>query len=1483
MSRIQSFWRWTPLTNAVRAKILPCFYLATLILTVTANSPLSAATTSLVGYWPFYEGAGTTATDLSGKENTGRLVNEPTWGAGKFGYGLSFNGTDQYVEIAHSDSLSLAKQLTVSAWIFNKAAANSLLSDPEFHIIAAKGWAPDAGGSWTLAWDKKSNDLSFCVRKESDKGYSCVFSSYDTLATDWHHIIAVFNSGRISLYVDGSLAAGLTDLRATRIHNNTEAVRIGAVVQNASSFLQNWDGDIDEVQIHNQALTDAEIKALFQATGYEKSAGSSRTSLTAVSQTSSTTSSSGSSKSTVATPVITPNGGSYAGPVNITLMTSTPGASIYYTTDGTSPTQSSQLYKTSFTVAATTLVKAKAFKQSSNPSSETGAWFTMDQPFDFSLSNTGDKAAKRGSSAQNAVSAALKSGSGKPISFSVSGLPSGVSSSFSTVSCGPSCSSTLTVITSSSTSTGTFPIAVTGSGGGISRSTSFNLTVSDPVTFDFTLSNSGNKSVTAGSSVSNTISATLASGSTQSVAFSASGLPAGATASFSPGSCNPTCSSTLTIATTLGVTPAGTSTIMVSASGGGITRITTFSLTVNLPIAATPTITPNGGNFTGSISVTMTTVTPGASIYFTTDGSTPTQSSKLYTGAMTLTNSTTVKAVTLKAGYNSSGMASTSFTIIQPFDFSLTHTGNQSVMAGSSTTNSITATLVSGSTQAVTFSVSGLPSGATASFSSTSCSPTCSSTLTLNASSATAGTYSIMVTATGGGVTRTTGFNLTVSSATASVSVNKTSYTSGETITVTVNGGDSNVQGWIALYAVSNPDSAWSFEGNWQYLNGQQIAPTIPVPYPVTLRLTAPSTSGTYNIRYFAYNGYSNRLATSQSFVVTAPSATASVSVNKTSYSSGETITATVNGGNSNVQEWVALYAASNPDSAWSFEGNWQYLNGQQTAPTIPVSYPATLSFTAPSTSGTYNLRYFAYNGYSNRLATSQSFTVTAPTVAVAAPTMTPNGGSYANSVSVTIQTATQGASIYHTTDGSTPSQSSTLYTGPLTLTNAATVKAKAFKSGYNTSAEASVSFTVVGSCNYYASPFGGGDGLSASSPFQIADFWPVAGPGKTLCLLDGVYADSRSNIYPARTGLSGTSSAPITIRALNDGKVRIDGQNSRYPVLLLGNSYFVIQGINAHNSSGTVVDVAGGSSSNIIRRVVAWDARDENYEVFGIHNSTGNLLEDVAGFGVARKIFSFSQNGNNNICRRCWGRWEGSTNVGPKDTFELVYNNAGNTYENIVGTWDNGSMPQSYVLQNNGSVWTGNGAGTYTNGDSNQPYSVIGEADPAVADARLKIWGALAYVKSGIKYQPPGVYYMHGGGGVNITDAVSLLQNRTDIPNFYLLSNGPLSNLASYGGAADVVSGTTVRHSNPFQGGTCYQYQNQQLTNIPLWPWPMNQRILDATTVAASSSHQHYIYQGSSPSLTLINDPHAVVDVTAEVEQVFGSIPAGCKGAYNN
>jgi hypothetical protein len=77
------------------------------------------------------------------------------------------------------------------------------------------------------------------------------------------------------------------------------------------------------------------------------------------------------------------------------------------------------------------------------------------------------------------------------------------------------------------------------------------------------------------------------------------------------------------------------------------------------------------------------------------------------------------------------------------------------------------------------------------------------------------------------------------------------------------------------------------------------------------------------------------------------------------------------------------------------------------------------------------------------------------PTVAIS-----PNGGSFTGSVSVSLSTATSGATIRYTTNGSDPTASSTLYSAPFTLTSSATVKARAFKSAMTDSAVASATFT---------------------------------------------------------------------------------------------------------------------------------------------------------------------------------------------------------------------------------------------------------------------------------------------------------------------------------------------------------------------------------------------------------------------------------------
>lgn len=83
------------------------------------------------------------------------------------------------------------------------------------------------------------------------------------------------------------------------------------------------------------------------------------------------------------------------------------------------------------------------------------------------------------------------------------------------------------------------------------------------------------------------------------------------------------------------------------------------------PTVATPTLSPAGGTYTGSVKVSMTTSTAGAAIRYTLDGKDPTASSALYSQPITVGKSLTVKARGFLDGYNPSGVRSAQY-VIQP-------------------------------------------------------------------------------------------------------------------------------------------------------------------------------------------------------------------------------------------------------------------------------------------------------------------------------------------------------------------------------------------------------------------------------------------------------------------------------------------------------------------------------------------------------------------------------------------------------------------------------------------------------------------------------------------------------------------------------------------------------------------------------------------------------------------------------------------------
>jgi len=80
-----------------------------------------------------------------------------------------------------------------------------------------------------------------------------------------------------------------------------------------------------------------------------------------------------------------------------------------------------------------------------------------------------------------------------------------------------------------------------------------------------------------------------------------------------------------------------------------------------IPLVASPVISPNDGVYSSSQTVTLTSVTPSADIYYTTDGSEPNQNSTYYNGPFSVGSSVSVRAIAIKSGYTNSEISTASY------------------------------------------------------------------------------------------------------------------------------------------------------------------------------------------------------------------------------------------------------------------------------------------------------------------------------------------------------------------------------------------------------------------------------------------------------------------------------------------------------------------------------------------------------------------------------------------------------------------------------------------------------------------------------------------------------------------------------------------------------------------------------------------------------------------------------------------------------
>jgi Domain of unknown function (DUF1929)/Glyoxal oxidase N-terminus len=200
---------------------------------------------------------------------------------------------------------------------------------------------------------------------------------------------------------------------------------------------------------------------------------------------------------------------------------------------------------------------------------------TATQP-DFSVAATpSSQTVSRGKSTSYTVGVTPSNGFTGNVSFSLTGLPSGATASFSPRSVSGSGSSTLTVNTSSSTPTGTYILTITAASGTLTHSTQVKLSVAD-----FSISVSpGSQTVSRNSSTKYTVTVSALGPFSATATFSVSGLPARTSASFSPTSVPGSGGSILTVSAGPKAR-SGTHSLRVTAAGGGLTHSSNVILVI---------------------------------------------------------------------------------------------------------------------------------------------------------------------------------------------------------------------------------------------------------------------------------------------------------------------------------------------------------------------------------------------------------------------------------------------------------------------------------------------------------------------------------------------------------------------------------------------------------------------------------------------------------------------------------------------------------------------------------------------------------------------------------------------------------------------------------------------------------------------------------------------------------------------------------------
>jgi len=764
-----------------------------------------------------------------------------------------------------------------------------------------------------------------------------------------------------------------------------------------------------------------------------------------------------------ATPQFSPGGGTYTTAQTVTISDATSGATIYYTTNGATPTTNSTQYTAPITVSSSQTLRAIAVANGFTQSAVGSASYTIgggSTVINLGGGFTVGSMALNGSAKLSGTRLRLTDGAtGEAasawynsivdvhqfttnFSFQISGGTSPQADGFAFV------------MQSGSTT------AIGSSGGSLGYGSQNGTGLPNSIAIKFDIySNNGEGTNSTGLYVNGAAPTTpaldmtssgvnLRSGDVFNVQMSYDGT--NLTMSITDATTNATFTHTWAINVT-GTVGGSNAYVGFTGGTGGYTAIQdiigwTLTSSASGTAAATPTFSPVAGTYATAQTVTISDTTSGATIYYTTNGTTPTTSSTKYTAPITVSSSQTIQAIAVASGFTQSAVGSATYTITPA-----AATPTFSPIAGTYTT-----------TQTVT--ISDTTSGATIYYTTNGTTPTTASTK-YTAPITVSSTQTLKAIATATGFTQSA---VGTAAYTISSGSNVISLGNGFTAGAMVLNGKSTLNGTrlrLTDGTTGNAASAWYNS-------------------PVNIQQFTSNFS-------FQITGGTNPTADGFTFAIQGVSSTAI----------GPSGAGLGYGGSGGIANSVAVKFDLYSNNGEGFDSTGLYVNG--TLPTTPavdmtssgvnlhstdifnvqMSYDGsnlTMTLTDATTNATFtktwpinipatvggNTAFVGFTGGTGGNTAIQeiiNLTMTStPIPAAATPTFSPAAGTYTSAQTVTISDTTSGASIYYTTNGTTPTTSSTKYTAPITVSSTQIVQAIAVATGFSQSPVASSSYTIT-------------------------------------------------------------------------------------------------------------------------------------------------------------------------------------------------------------------------------------------------------------------------------------------------------------------------------------------------------------------------------------------------------------------------------------